>query len=77
MLDQAEKQLGKGWQLMRGGTPGCPDIPDWLADNLPEGARVGVDPYLHTVSPALYSLQILNMVLVGNKMCSVAILFYM
>lgn len=36
---------------MRGGTPGCPDIPDWLAEDLPEGARIGVDPYLHTVSP--------------------------
>ena len=34
---------------MRAGTPGCPDVEDWLADQLPPGARVGVDPYVHTV----------------------------
>ena len=36
---------------MRGGTPGCPDIPDWLAGNVPEGGRVGIDPFVHTVRP--------------------------
>lgn len=34
---------------MRGGTPGCPDIPEWLASNVPEGGRVGIDPFVHTV----------------------------
>ena len=24
-------------------------LEDWLADNLPEGGRVGIDPFLHTV----------------------------
>ena len=47
---QAEQQLGPGWTLMKGGTPGCPEIPDWLASNLPEGSRIGIDPFLHTVS---------------------------
>ncbi len=46
---QAEEQLGPGWTLMRGGTPSCPEIPDWLADNLGDGGRVGIDPFLHTV----------------------------
>ena len=46
---QAEKQLPGGWSLMRDGTPACPEIGDWLAENLPEGATVGVDPFLHTV----------------------------
>ncbi len=35
--------------LMRAGTAGCPEIPEWLADTLHEGARVGIDPFLHTV----------------------------
>lgn len=35
---------------MKGGTPGCPEIPDWLATNTPEGSRIGIDPFLHTVS---------------------------
>ena len=46
---QAEQQLGKDWMLMRAGTAGCPEIPEWLADTLHEGARVGIDPFLHTV----------------------------
>ena len=46
---QAEQQLGRDWMLMRAGTAGCPEIPEWLADTLHEGARVGIDPFLHTV----------------------------
>ena len=47
---QAEKQLPAGWKLMRDGTLACPEIPDWLIEALPEGAVVGVDPFLHTVA---------------------------
>ena len=36
---------------MKAGTEGCPEIPQWLASNVPEPGRVGIDPYLHTVSP--------------------------
>ena len=36
---------------MKAGTEGCPEIPQWLASNLAEPGRVGIDPYLHTVSP--------------------------
>ena len=46
---QAEQQLGPGWTLMRTGTPKCPEIQDWLASSLPDGSRVGIDPFLHTV----------------------------
>ncbi|KAF5843713.1 Creatinase/Prolidase N-terminal domain-containing protein, partial [Dunaliella salina] len=46
---QASQELGKEWTLMRAGTPGCPDIEEWLAANLPASARVGIDPYVHTV----------------------------
>ncbi|KAK9805604.1 hypothetical protein WJX72_007339 [[Myrmecia] bisecta] len=49
---QAEKQLGPGWTLMKAGTPKCPEIPNWLADAVPEGGRVGIDPFLHTVDSA-------------------------
>lgn len=27
-------------------------IDTWLADNLPEGAKVGVDPFCHTITAA-------------------------
>ncbi|KAL0020575.1 hypothetical protein WJX77_005157 [Trebouxia sp. C0004] len=49
---QAEQQLGPGWTLMRAGTPKCPEIQDWLASSLPDGTRVGIDPFLHTVTNA-------------------------
>ena len=49
---QAEKQLSPDWTLMRMGTDGCPDIPDWLAANVPVGGRVGIDPFLLTVDGA-------------------------
>eukprot|EP00798_Chlamydomonas_sp_ICE-L_P001672 gene1672-33066_t len=46
---QAGLELSPDWTLMRAGTPGCLEIEDWLAENLPEGGRVGIDPYVHTV----------------------------
>jgi len=46
---QATQELSKQWTLMRAGTPGCPDLEDWLASNLPAGGRVGIDPLVHTV----------------------------
>ena len=51
MCVQAGEQLGPDWTLMKAGTEGCPEIPQWLASNLAEPGRVGIDPYLHTVSP--------------------------
>ncbi|KAG2489091.1 hypothetical protein HYH03_012317 [Edaphochlamys debaryana] len=47
---QAASELGPQWTLMKAGTPGTPDLEDWLASHLPEGARVGLDPWLHTVT---------------------------
>jgi Xaa-Pro aminopeptidase len=49
---QGEQQLAQGWTLMRGGSPGVPDVGEWLADVLPVGAKVGVDPFVHTVASA-------------------------
>ena len=36
---------------MKGDIPGVPDIPEWCA-GLPAGARVGMDPFLHTINSA-------------------------
>lgn len=49
---QAEQELPEGWTLMRSGTPGVLEIADWLAAQLPEGASVGIDPFLHTLEGA-------------------------
>lgn len=49
---QAEAQLGPDWTLMRHGTPNCPEVHEWLAEHLPEGSRVGIDPAVHTVDAA-------------------------
>ncbi|KAI7835935.1 hypothetical protein COHA_010169 [Chlorella ohadii] len=49
---QAEQQLGPDWTLMRDSTPGVPQLVDWLAESLPAGARVGIDPWVHTVEAA-------------------------
>ncbi|GAX82461.1 hypothetical protein CEUSTIGMA_g9888.t1 [Chlamydomonas eustigma] len=46
---QASQELGPEWTLMKAGSPGCPEIEDWLADNLQEGSRVGIDPFVHTL----------------------------
>ena len=47
---QASTELGPDWTLMKHGTDGCPEIHEWLADNLPEDAAVGVDPFNHTIA---------------------------
>ena len=57
---QATQQLGAAWTLMRAGTPGCPEIPDWLAQNLPDDARVGIDPLLHTVRAPCVTVGLLS-----------------
>ncbi|CAD7694900.1 unnamed protein product [Ostreobium quekettii] len=44
---QAERELGPEWTLMRMGTKDCPDILEWLCKVVPEGGRVGVDPFCH------------------------------
>lgn len=49
---QAEEQLGPDWALMRAGTPGVPDIHDWLTSTLDEGSKVGIDPTVHTIDAA-------------------------
>ena len=49
---QAEQQLGPEWTLMKAGTPKVPEIHDWLISTLPENARVGIDPSLHTIEAA-------------------------
>lgn len=43
---QAENELGPEWTLIRAGTPGTPSTSEWLKETLPEGARVGIDPFL-------------------------------
>lgn len=49
---QAEAQLGREWTLMRAGTPGVPEIHDWLISVTEPGANVGIDPRLHTIDSA-------------------------
>eukprot|EP00850_Spirogloea_muscicola_P025140 SM002279S07718 [mRNA] locus=s2279:28:1558:+ [translate_table: standard] len=49
---QAQAQLPDGWALMRSAQPGVPNIDDWLCETLPDGARVGFDPYLHSADAA-------------------------
>jgi hypothetical protein len=49
---QATEQLTKDWTLMRMGTDGVPEIPDWLAKNVPEGSAVGIDALVHTIGSA-------------------------
>jgi hypothetical protein len=37
---------------MKQQTGGTPEIPDWLASNLPAGAAVGIDAFVHTMAGA-------------------------
>ena len=41
---QASQQLSPDWELMRARQPGVPDLEDFIANTLPEGSKVGVDP---------------------------------
>ncbi|KAI8102026.1 hypothetical protein M9434_007086 [Picochlorum sp. BPE23] len=49
---QAGEQLSSEWTLMKAGTPGVPDIKDWLVSTLKEGSKVGIDPTVHTIDSA-------------------------
>ncbi|XP_014667790.1 PREDICTED: xaa-Pro aminopeptidase 1-like isoform X2 [Priapulus caudatus] len=46
---QAEEQLDSNWTLMKEGVAATPTQADWLSKSLPEGARIGVDPFLLSV----------------------------
>ena len=48
---QAEDELGDEWTLMREQQKGVPTLEAWLK-NLPDGAVVGIDPYVHSVKAA-------------------------
>lgn len=37
---------------MRAGLPETPNIPDFLASNLPKGSAVGIDPFVHSIDSA-------------------------
>lgn len=37
---------------MRSGDEGVLEIPEWLAENLPEGSAVGIDALVHTIASA-------------------------
>lgn len=47
---QAEKELSDQWKLMRMGED--PAVEIWLADNLPEAAVIGVDPWCVSIDTA-------------------------
>ncbi|WP_074017401.1 aminopeptidase P family N-terminal domain-containing protein [Anaeromassilibacillus senegalensis] len=48
---QAEHQLaGSGIELMRVAVKGTPEIPDWLAENLPQGGVMGLDGMITAIS---------------------------
>lgn len=51
---QAETQLdtNSGWELMRAGLPETPTISVFLAEHLPPGSKIGIDPTLHSVDAA-------------------------
>jgi Xaa-Pro aminopeptidase len=49
---QAEQQLSDGWTLMKADQPGVPSPSQWLATTLSPGAKVAIDPYVHTINSA-------------------------
>lgn len=42
--------MGKGWTLMKAGKPSVPTIKSFLAKRLHKEARVGMDPFVHSVA---------------------------
>jgi len=49
---QASKQLDSNWTLQKAGLPGVPTKEEWLIQNLPQKAKVGIDAKLIAVSDA-------------------------
>jgi len=49
-FEQAERQLGDGWKLMKDQQPGTPTQSEYLIKNLPNGSKVGVDAKLFSYS---------------------------
>eukprot|EP00052_Salpingoeca_macrocollata_P021312 m.182224 g.182224 ORF g.182224 m.182224 type:complete len:650 (-) comp21500_c0_seq2:105-2054(-) len=47
---QAEQQLDENWTLVKSGTPGAPELHEYLCQKLKAGERVGVDASLYTNS---------------------------
>lgn len=50
---QAQQELFDGWSLMKDRLPETIPIGKWLADNLPEGAVVGFDPFVVSSSEVM------------------------
>ena len=46
---QAEEELTDEWVLMRQGEKGVAPPREWIANNIPSGLRVAIDPFVHTV----------------------------
>lgn len=46
--NQASLELDETWTLMKQGLKDVPTITEFLADNLPPGAIVAIDPFLHS-----------------------------
>ncbi|XP_041463043.1 xaa-Pro aminopeptidase 1-like isoform X1 [Lytechinus variegatus] len=77
---QGERELWCDWILMKSGQPGVPSTAEWLAStstdptmgaNLPEGAMIGYDPRLMSISTVQSYLSTLessgrNLTMVGN-----------
>lgn len=49
---QASQQLDKNWTLMRAGLEETPTVRAFLAKNLSAGAKIGVDPLMHSIDDA-------------------------
>jgi len=47
---QAADELGPEWTLQKAGLPKTPKMSDWLKDNLEQGMRVGLDPFVHAAN---------------------------
>ncbi|KAF9060930.1 Creatinase/aminopeptidase [Rhodocollybia butyracea] len=47
---QASQQMDDNWELMKQGLPGVPTWQEYLANNLPDSSRIGIDPTLLTAS---------------------------
>jgi len=49
---QAGQELDENWTLMKSGLPETLTLSDWLAENIPENGRIGIDPTVVSISMA-------------------------
>ncbi|KAI1236209.1 hypothetical protein IHE44_0001486 [Lamprotornis superbus] len=69
---QAAHQMDSNWTLMKMGLKDTPTQEDWLVSVLPEGSKVGVDPFIIPAETSVFQLEQFFSASMGLQDCATA-----